>query len=58
MARIRLLTSIAGDGPVLDVDPATARTWADGVRAERVIERQARPERAVDVDPRRGRGAR
>jgi hypothetical protein len=43
MARIRLLTSVVGDGPVqgdvgdeLDVDAATARVWADGERAERV----------------------
>lgn len=54
MPRIRLLTSVAGDGPVsgdagqvLEVDNRTARVWADGVRAERVIERQERPERAV-----------
>lgn len=43
MPRIRLLTSVVGDGPVhgetgdvLDVDAATARVWADGERAERV----------------------
>lgn len=55
MPRIRLLQSIAGDGPVsgdaldvLEVDSRTARIWADGVRAERVIERQANPERAVE----------
>lgn len=55
MPRIRLLQSIAGDGPVsgdaldvLEVDSRTARIWADGVRAERVIERQAKPERAVE----------
>lgn len=54
MPRIRLLTSVQGDGPVngeagdvLDVDARTARVWADGERAERVIERQATPERAV-----------
>lgn len=54
MPRIRLLTSVQGDGPVtgdvgdvLDVDNRTARAWADGVRAERVIERQEKPERAV-----------
>lgn len=54
MPRIRLLTSVAGDGPVsgdagqvLVVDARTARVWADGVRAERVIERSARVERAV-----------
>lgn len=54
MPRIRLLTSVAGDGPVsgdagqvLEVDNRTAQVWADGVRAERVIERQQRPERAV-----------
>lgn len=41
--RIRLLTSVAGDGPVfgdagdeLVVDAAVARVWADGVRAELV----------------------
>lgn len=54
MPRIRLLTSVAGDGPVsghagdvLEVDARTARQWADGERAERVIERAVRPERAV-----------
>ncbi len=54
MARIRLLTSVQGDGPVhgdagdvLEVDNRTARVWADGERAERVIERTERPERAV-----------
>lgn len=53
-ARIRLLTSVSGDGPVsgdageeLVVDSSVARVWADGVRAERVIERSERPERAV-----------
>ena len=62
MPRIRLLTSVAGDGPVvgdagdvLDVDSRTASVWADGVRAERVIERDARPERAVTVQTERGR---
>jgi hypothetical protein len=55
MARIRLLTSIQGDGPVvgnagdeLEVDPATARVWADGERAERVIVREHSVERAVE----------
>lgn len=50
MARIRLLTSVAGDGPVhgevgdvLDVDAKTARVWADGERAE-LVGRQT-PER-------------
>jgi hypothetical protein len=54
MARIRLLTSVQGDGPVtgdagdvIEVDNATARVWADGERAERVIERSEKPERAV-----------
>lgn len=54
MPRIRLLTSVAGDGPVngevgdvLDVDAATARVWADGERAERVAsEKPERPEKA------------
>jgi ribosomal protein L24 len=61
-ARIRLLTSVHGDGPVvgdagdvLEVDHATAEVWADGVRAERVIERQAEPETAVRR-PRAARG--
>lgn len=46
MPKIRLLTSVAGDGPVagdvgevLTVDAKTAKIWADGERAERVIER-------------------
>lgn len=54
MARIRLLTSVQGDGPVsgdvgdvLEVDNRTARIWADGERAERVIDRAVQPERAV-----------
>lgn len=54
MPRIRLLTSVQGSGPVvghagdvLEVDNATARAWADGERAERVVDREARPERAV-----------
>lgn len=54
MPRIRLLTSVAGGGPVsgrtgdvIEVDAATAQVWADGERAERVIERQAKPERAI-----------
>jgi hypothetical protein len=56
MPRIRLLTSIQGRGAVtgnvgdvLEVDNATARVWADGERAERVIDRQERVERAVAV---------
>lgn len=43
MPRIRLLTSVQGDGPVfggvgdeLDVPNAVARVWADGERAELV----------------------
>ncbi len=54
MPTIRLLTCVVGDGPVsgdagqlLDVDAKTARTWADGVRAERVIDRSPAVERAV-----------
>lgn len=46
MPRIRLLTSVAGTGPVvgrpgqvLEVDAATAKVWADGERAELVNER-------------------
>ena len=55
MPKIRLLTSISGGGPVfgdagdvLTVDNATARVWADGVRAERVIERSVKPEKAIE----------
>lgn len=54
MPLIRLLTSVVGDGPVsgdagqeLEVDARTARVWADGVRAERVIQRSEQVERAV-----------
>ena len=54
MPRIRLLTSVSGGGPVhgdpgdvLVVDAPTARAWADGVRAERVIDREVKPERAA-----------
>jgi hypothetical protein len=53
MPQIRLLTSIAGTGPVtgdagdlLDVDASTADVWADGERAELV----AVP---IPVEPRR-----
>jgi hypothetical protein len=56
MPRIRLLTSVQGRGAVtgnagdvLEVDNATARVWADGERAERVIDRQERVDRAVAV---------
>lgn len=52
MPLIRLLTSVAGSGPVcgnagdeIRVDGATASVWADGVRAELV--REKAPERAV-----------
>lgn len=52
MPKIRLLTSIVGEGPVagdagdvLDVDKATARTWADGERAELV--QPERPEKGT-----------
>jgi hypothetical protein len=45
-ARIRLLVDVFGSGAVqgragavLTVDAATARAWADGERAERVIDR-------------------
>ncbi len=58
MPRIRLLTSVTGGGPVtgdpgdvLDVDSRTAKVWADGERAERVIERSVEVERAVVVVP-------
>lgn len=51
MPKIRLLTSVAGAGPVngevgdvLDVDAATARAWADGERAERVKGKPETPE--------------
>jgi len=50
MPKIRLLTSIAGNdgvegnhGDVLEVDEKLAKVWADGVRAERVETRTARP---------------
>jgi hypothetical protein len=53
---IRLLTSVAGDGPVfgdagdeLRVDGPVAKVWADGVRAELV--REAPTERAVTGPP-------
>jgi hypothetical protein len=56
MPRIRLLEDApAGHGPlhgragdVLDVDVETAHAWADGIRAERVIEREHQIERAVE----------
>lgn len=65
MPRIRLLTSVAGDGPVhgaagdeLDVDAATARTWADGERAERVTDSPAAPAEAAATTTRPRRPAR
>ncbi len=59
MPRIRLLEDVpAGHGPitgragdVLDVDTETAHAWADGARAERVIEREPAVERAVHRNP-------
>lgn len=54
MPKIRLLVSVAGDGPVqgdagteVEVDARTAQAWADGVRAERVIDRATSIEKAV-----------
>lgn len=50
MPRIRLLTSIHGDGPVygdagtvLEVNSATARVWCDGQRAELVRDEKRQP---------------
>jgi hypothetical protein len=66
MPKIRLLTSVVGTGAVvgspgdeLVVDRKTAAVWADGVRAELVIEESAprrtgRPrsvEKAVQLAP-------
>lgn len=52
MPLIRLLTSVAGPGPVsgdagdeVRVDGPTAKVWADGVRA--VLVRAEQPERAI-----------
>lgn len=52
MPTLRLLTSVAGDGPVhgtagdeIVVDAATARIWADGERAELVRSKSQTPER-------------
>lgn len=55
MPRIRLLVDVAGDrglvrgerGDEIEVDPATAAAWADGERAERVIDRAVPVEKAV-----------
>lgn len=55
MPRIRLLTSVIGErgevrgdpGEILEVDAATAKQWADGERAERVIDRDVPNETAV-----------
>ena len=55
MPLIRLLEDVpAGHGPiqgragdVLDVDVETAHAWADGARAERLVEREPRIERGV-----------
>lgn len=61
--KIRLLTSVVGDGPVhgevgdeLDVDAATARAWADGERAERVTPAR-KPDTPEGRKPRRGTAA-
>ena len=62
MPRIRLLVSVAGDpsdraavrgdaGDILEVDNATARAWADGERAERVLDRVVPVERATGPAP-------
>lgn len=63
MPKIRLLTSVVGEGPVhgdvgdvLDVDAATARTWADGERAERVTPSRE-PETPEGRKSRRGKAA-
>ena len=62
MPRIRLIEDVpAGHGPlqgragdVLDVDVETAHAWADGVRAERVVDREPHIERAVTRHTRGG----
>lgn len=57
MPVIRLLVDVPGSpgergvsgyrGDMLDVDQKTALVWADGERAERVIERSRSIERAI-----------
>ncbi len=54
MPAIRLLTDVAGGGPVagsagdvLEVDSHTAQQWCDGERAERVVKRTREVETAV-----------
>lgn len=62
MPRIRLLEDVpTGHGPiqgragdVLDVDIETAHAWADGVRAERIVDREPRIERATTRHTRGG----
>lgn len=56
MPAIRLLVSVAGDGPVsgnagevLNVDARTAKIWCDGERAERVIDRTVPVETTAEV---------
>lgn len=63
MPRIRILQSIAGvdgswaPGEEIDVDGPTASAWADGERAELVIE-QAATEKATPRSRGGGRGSR
>lgn len=55
--RIRLLTSVAGDGPVtgeagdeLDVEASVAKAWADGERAELIDHSDKRGARDRSVE--------
>jgi hypothetical protein len=54
MARIRMLTSVAGDGfawetgQVIDLPGSEAAVWADGVRAELV---RSRPVETPEAGP-------
>ena len=54
LVELRLLTSVQGDdgvsgdaGDVVVVSPRVARVWADGVRAERVLNRVVPVEHAA-----------
>lgn len=65
MPRIRVLQSVGGldfswtPGQIVDVDAATAKAWADGVRAELVEEPkpQGRTEKAASRSRGGGRAA-
>lgn len=61
MARIRMLTSVAGDGfsweagQEIDLPGSEASVWADGVRAEMVRSDKPETPEATAADPERAK---